>query len=187
MEVEEQIQELNNALDEAMSEIDNLTREIKSLKNKPPEAFWDKEQELKDLKGKLQSLQNEKDACSSKLKDKIDEVKNSNMSKEEKADKLVELVSDTKTRLDKSCHSLSDAWIKYGKTQEKLNEILEQKLKMKDWVIKQQETSKKRMSYSIYGLLGAVILLSLSLSLSLSLLITTSKKIPGRKNPKINI
>ena len=170
----QQINKLSDLLDLQKKEIDR----IKSSRDNfvSVDDLKGKEQEISDLKDKLQDLQTKKDNCSLQLNCKIEELNNSNLSVEDKSKKIVELVSGSKVELDKACHSLTNAWINYGKLQEQVNQVLEKRLSEHKWIVKQQEESKKRMTISIYSLLGVVILLSLSLSLSYVCLLQIKRK-----------
>src|SRR5436305_2253202 len=120
-ELNKKIETKNILLERYEKQLLELSNELATKTNSnSQEKINDLEGKLKNLQIQLQSCQTEKDDCSLTLGTKIEEIKNSNLSVEEKSKQIIELALGNKTELDKSCRSLTNAWINCGKLQEKL-------------------------------------------------------------------
>ena len=102
VDLEEQIKELNNILDETITEVDKLTQEIKNLKNKSQDLDK-REEEIKVLNSKLITCQTERDNIREQVGVKIEELKQSNLSQEQKAQEISKLMTGEYQKLKEAC------------------------------------------------------------------------------------
>jgi len=166
MEVEEQIEELNTLLGETILEIDKLTTEIKSLKNRyqiASDSFREKERELKDLEQKLFECNNQRKEIRDELDKKIVELETSELSKEEIAQEVIKLT--TKIGFCEVREKLVETWKSYAKSKDTFIELLEQHAIQGGETVDRLKDCNQNLWSAIWILIGTVVLLSLSLSL----------------------
>ena len=101
MNSEDEIRRLKRVLKECQQSLLKITAELKRSKGGGnPHDLWAKEKELQDLQVKLASCQSEKESLQQELDKKIETLKNSQLSNEEKAQKITDLLAGYKTELD---------------------------------------------------------------------------------------
>ena len=101
MNGEDEIRRLKRVLKECQQSLLKITAELKrSRANKNTHDLQTKEKELQDLQTKLASCQSEKESLQQELDQKIEALKNSQLSNEEKAQRITDLSAGYKTELD---------------------------------------------------------------------------------------
>jgi len=100
MNAEEDIRRLKKDLKEYQQSLKEINEVIKNLKTDNLQALQAKEKEIQDLNAKLQVCQQKRDEIQRELDSKVEEIKNSNLTNENKAQQITNLLVEHKKELD---------------------------------------------------------------------------------------
>src|SRR6185312_8682348 len=100
MKTKEEIRKLKQDLAICKQSLKEINGVIKNLKTDNLQALHAKEKEIQDLNAQLQVCQQKRDEIQQELDSKIEEIKNSNLTSENKAQQITNLLVEHKKELD---------------------------------------------------------------------------------------
>lgn len=119
-----ELEKLEKELKAYEKEIVELLNSFREFQNDSLQTIQQKEQTIQGLNTKLANIQQRKAEIQNSLDDKVKEIKNSQLSNEEKAKQIVELLGTDKKELDLITERLEKARISCSSQQAKLMNYL---------------------------------------------------------------